>query len=302
LNSDLIPVKPDFLQVEQWRLPVYDFGRGDRLAVVLAGIHGWEHASIWTAYNLIQQLSYLQVNGRIVVVPVANPPAFAGESRLTPQDEGNLGSAFGEQAPGGLTGGLAEALRKLTLEATLVLDLHSAGEARYLPHVIYWREKDARLAAAGGLPFVLFRTTTREGSSDTLGQSLRPDQTGLVIECGGGLVAEQEDIQTSLLSVRRLLANQGFLSAPGLDILPPTPPERVFTADQRRLFKTEAEGAFFPQVDLGDRVQSGETLGWWLPLDSLQPQLFLNPEYGLVIYLRTRNRVHPGQTVAALIV
>jgi predicted deacylase len=302
LNSDFIPVKPDFLLVEQWRLPVYHFGQGDRLAVVFAGVHGWEHTSIWTAYNLIQQLSYLQVNGRIVVVPVANPPAFAGESRLTPQDEGNLGSSFGEQPPGGLTGSLAKALGKLTLDATLVLDLHSAGEARYLPHVIYWREQDAHLAAAGGLPFVIYRTTTREGSSDTLGQSLRADQTGLVIECGGGLVAWQEDVQISLLGVRRLLAKRGFLSAPGLDILPSTPPERVFTADQRRLIKAETEGAFFPQVDLGDRVQSGETLGWWLPLDSLRPQLFLNPEYGLVIYLRTRNRVHLGQTVAALIV
>jgi predicted deacylase len=302
LNSDFIPVEPDFLQIEGWRLPVFHFGRGDRLGVIVAGVHGWEHASVWTAYSLIQQLSYLQVRGRIVVVPVANPPAFAGESRLTPQDGGNLGSAFGEQPPGGLTGSLAEALRKLTLNAELVLDLHSAGEARYLPHVIYWREKDARLAAAGGLPFVIFRTTTREGSSDTLGQSLRADQTGLVIECGGGLVAWQEDVQTSLMGVRRLLAKQGFLSAPGLDILPPTPPERVFTADQRRLLKAETEGAFYPQVELEDRVQSGETLGWWLPLGSLQPQLFLNPEYGLVIYLRTRNRVHPGQTVAALIV
>jgi predicted deacylase len=302
LKADFIPVEPDFLQVEGWRIPLYRFGRGEPLAVVLAGVHGWEHASVWTAYNLIQQLSYLQVKGRILVIPIANTPAFTGESRLTPQDGGNLGSAFGDQPLGGLTGALAEVLRDLTLEATLVLDLHSAGEARYLPHVIYWRESDARLAAAAGLPFVLNRTTTREGSSDTLGQSLRADQTGLVIECGGGLVAWQEDVQTSLTGVRRLLAKRGFLSAPGLDILPPTPPERVFTTDQRRLLKAETEGAFYPQVDLGDRVQAGDPLGWWLPLNRLQPQLLQNPEYGLVIYLRTRNRVHPGQTLAALIV
>lgn len=301
MKSRLMSFDPEYIDVDGWRLPLYRFGEGNRLAVVLAGVHGWEHAGVWSAYALIHYLASRPVQGLIAVLPVANPDAFEGESRLTRQDGGNLGSAYGGTPPTGLTGQLAQVIRRLTGQAELVLDLHAAGEARYLPHVIFWRLQDAQLAAVAGLPFAIHRTTTREGSQDTLGQALRPDQHCLTIEAGGGLVAWGQDVTMTLLAVRRLLAHQGWLDEPELSKLAPTAESRVFRTDRRRLLKAQTEGAFYPQVNLGEQVHAGQNLGWWLPLEDLQPRVFPAPQPGLVVYQRTRHRVHPQQTLTAII-
>ncbi len=84
--------------------------------------------------------------------------------------------------------------------------------------------------------------------------------------------------------------------------------------DARILVRAPAEGAFYTQARLGADFSQGEPFGFWVPLDGLQPQPVLCPEpcpescrgvaeglapkAGKLVYLRTRNRVSQGETLA----
>jgi hypothetical protein len=109
--------------------------------------------------------------------------------------------------------------------------------------------------------------------------------------------------------VLALLGRSGFLE-PGDYEREPTPPHLVYMYDARLLVRAPAEGAFYTQARLGADFSQGEPFGFWVPLDGLQPQPVLcpesveglaeglAPEAGKLIYLRTRNRVSQGETLA----
>jgi hypothetical protein len=58
------------------------------------------------------------------------------------------------------------------------------------------------------------------------------------------------------------------------------------------------EGAFYTHAQLGTDFSAGERFGSWVGLDDMRPQPVLAPVTGKLVYLRTRNRVHDGETLA----
>ena len=83
--------KPDFIHVEfveqATELAHYRLGPGDGTVprvLIIAGVHGREHGGVQTAYELLERLSGLPLQGRIDVLPVCNPLAYAAETRFTP--------------------------------------------------------------------------------------------------------------------------------------------------------------------------------------------------------------------------
>lgn len=282
-------------------LPRCVIGAGLPHALIVAGVHGREHTSILVAFRLIERLRRLNVTGRVEVLPVANPLAFAAGTRETPQDGLNLGESFGEAEPRSITQAMARAIGARVKSATVILDLHAAGEARYLPHALFHCADDAQLAASTGLPFAILRTKTREGKSEgTFASTLTPQQHGLTLELGGGMTIHPDDVALGLRAVLTILARQGFVAG-SPDWLPPTPPARVYSSDPRNLIRAPHAGVFYPTVALGASVKPGEELGLAVAFDHLEPVPLDAPMAGTVIYLRTRPVVAPGETLAMII-
>jgi predicted deacylase len=257
-------------------------------------------------------------------LPVCNPMAYAAESRFTPGSERNMTLAFTAGPSGDLTEALSQAVLALAKGAEIVLNLHSAGEARYLPHVIFYRPEDTEWAASLGLPFVIMRRGL-EAIPNHIAARLQPEQRTVTLELGGGIVAYPEDVAVGVEAVLALLGRSGFLE-PGDYEREPTPPHLIYMYDARLLVRAPAEGVFYTQARLGANFSWGEPFGFWVPLDGLQPQPVLcpesteglaegpcpepaeglcpepaeglAPEAGKLIYLRTRNRVSQGETLA----
>jgi predicted deacylase len=274
--------------------------------MIVAGVHGREHSGIQVAYALEERLAEIPgVQGSVEILPLANPESFAAEARENPADGKNLGETFTPSDPVREDVTQTEAIAGTILSrldaVSNLLDLHSAGEGRYLPHALFLQEQDAPIAAASGLPFAMLRRRTRE-ERETGMLSLAAFQRGipaLALELGGGITTYPEDIDQGIRSVLSLLAFWGYL--PQKYRVNPTSPDRVHLRDDRKFIRAWEEGAFYPMCVLGGIVGKGQRIGTWISLEHLSAVPVVALESGLLIYIRTRCRSHSGDTLAMLL-
>lgn len=102
-------------------------GHGSRpVFVAMAGVHGDEPEGMLALLDLARELDPGRLKGRLIIVPVANPPAFAAGSRLSPLDHLDLNRSFPGRCDGGPSLRLANRLfETLVKPADLLFTLHS---------------------------------------------------------------------------------------------------------------------------------------------------------------------------------
>jgi predicted deacylase len=301
LKRDVVDgLQPEHIRVthtdQTTTLVHYRLGHGEGRILVIAGVHGREHGGIQASLELLRRLAGLPIQGRIGVIPVCNPLAFAAETRFTPGSGRDMARAFTPDPPRNLTEALSHAVLSLAREADVVLNLHSAGDARYLPHAMFYREQDAGFAASFGLPFAI-RRGTPESLKNHISSRLGPGQRTVTLELGGGTVAYPEDVSLGVDRILAFLGRSGFLGS-GEYARDPTPAEMVWVTDRRQFARAPGEGAFYSQSKPGEGFVEGEPFGFWVGLNEVRPRPLLAPTTGTLIYLRTRNRVPGAGNVA----
>jgi predicted deacylase len=195
-----------------------------------------------------------------------------------------------------LTEALSHAVLRLAEEAEVVLNLHSAGDARYVPHVMFYQERDAEFAASLGFPFAI-RRGTPETLKHHIVSRLRPEQRTVTLELGGGTVAFPMDVSMGVDRILAFLGRSGFLGSGDYE-REPTPPDMIWLTDARQSVRAPGEGAFYTHTKPGVDYAEGEPFGFWVGLDDMCPQPVVAPTTGKLVYLRTRNRVPGGGNVA----
>ncbi|TJX41755.1 MAG: peptidase M14, partial [Mesorhizobium sp.] len=193
-------VVPKGADCEALSLPVFSLNKGDgpRL-LITGGCHGNELEGPLVAQRLIAWLPEAQICGRIIIVPVLNPPAVQAFSRNTPIDGLNLNRVFPGRAEGSLTERIADAVSRLLLPmADTVFDLHSFGPIWDFPpstttHPIAdpaLMIKTIRMAEAFKLPMTLVWD-----HPDTPGMfDISAHNQGKVFVCvelGGGIIGDE---------------------------------------------------------------------------------------------------------------
>ncbi len=76
--------KQTFFSVRKRLIEVYEFGVGERCTLVIGGVHGNETAGVVLAralLNYLRPLSIADFEGRVVLIPVANPDGFKASTR-----------------------------------------------------------------------------------------------------------------------------------------------------------------------------------------------------------------------------
>jgi predicted deacylase len=238
----------------------------------------------------------------IDVLPVANPESFAAETRNNPLDGKNLGECFSDIGNGACqTEAIARSILAQLDGCAHLLDLHAAGEARYLPHALFFRKEDAPSAMASGLPVAVLRKMTKEGATAGMlcqAASLR-GIPALALELGGGITTWPKDVDTGVRAILSLLAHWNYLS-PGF-ALEPTLPERVYLQDNRSFIRAEEEGIFYPAGEPGQVLEKGDRLGIWVSLTNLEANSVATVQEGILLYLRSRCRTRRGDTLAMVL-
>ena len=96
--------------------------------LVIAGEHGCEYCGIMAAVRLIREVDPRRINGALIVVPLANPPAFEERALfVNPIDSTNLYSSYPGSEKGTVSYIMAhEIFSKLVSKANYLIHLHGA--------------------------------------------------------------------------------------------------------------------------------------------------------------------------------
>lgn len=273
-----------------------------------AGIHGDEFPAILALQQLRAEVDVGTLAGVLVLVHGANLPALhqRGLSPLHPVDGKNLNRVFPGRPDGSPTERLAHFLTTAVVARTDYLaDLHSGSADQQLwPHVyapyVGDPELDARtlaFAKATGLRHVVLygdRPRDPANSVSYPNTAMTRGKPGLTLEIGDLGGRAPEDVAAYLDALRRMLVHLGMRAG--------EVPEAGGHVLYDRLVDVDAPvgGLFTARARIGELVESGARLGtitdyFGEPLAELRA-----PERGVVLMLRHKPPVNPGEGLVTL--
>jgi uncharacterized protein len=266
--------------------------------VAIAGVHGDEPEGMLALLDFADRSDLAALQGAVILVPVANPPAFAAHQRRSPLDGLDLNRSFPGTPDGTPSERLAYRLvHDLITGADLVFTLHSwYATGMVVPHVevpdngdtVSQRSWEAAVAAGF--------TRIRRGGWQPGVLGLAAAARGIPVleaEIGGQGVSTSENRAAYVDHLTRLLRHLGILDG----TLPPNPAVEVLG---RGLVHAPVGGMLRLNVRPGDYVESQALLASITNLHGDRLAELRAPHPGLVAAVRCFVSVNPGDLVLAL--
>ncbi|TCK06113.1 N(2)-acetyl-L-2,4-diaminobutanoate deacetylase DoeB [Marinobacterium mangrovicola] len=274
-------------------IPVTQFKHGDGpTALMTGGNHGDEYEGPIALYNFANRTDIENFQGRVIVIPAMNFPAFQQATRVSPVDKLNLNRIFPGRPDGSLTEVIADYFsRTLVPMADYVLDIHSGGKTLdFVPfaasHILDDKQQQNACEAAAkafGAPYYLqMLEIDAAGLYDTL-----VEESGKVFvttELGGGGTTYPHTVDIARRGVDNFLIHAGILK--GEPRLPDTEAINLDMPDFRSFIFSEHAGLVEPCVAMGDIVREGEVIARIHSIErtsSTAPAEYLAPRDGMVI-------------------
>jgi uncharacterized protein len=287
-------------EVTRGRLPLVEYADGSDVeapVIVVAGKergpiawliacgHGDEFGGALALQRVAKALDPAAMSGLVILVPVANPPAFQAMRRVNPSPDDLMD--FGEAFPGELrfaTERIAEQYTALWKKhADFVVDLHTGGD-RFVQHpfVIFTvtgivpAERMESLARMFGAP-TLWRDRDKVFASDiTINVPAMGIPAFLLEVGGGGVMDRQQDAKQAEFAL-------SFLR--GVDIVPGEPlrAERVSVVEKYRIITPSRGGFFYPLVKPGDAVSEGTALARVVDVYGDEVEVLRSPVSGAIV-------------------
>ncbi len=288
-------------------IPLTVVKRGSGPTALFTGAnHGDEYEGPLALQELALELDPAMIDGRVIIVPFMNYPAFRAGLRTSPIDRGNLNRAFPGRPDGTVTEKIADYFaRTLVPEADIVLDIHSGGRTLdFVPFASIHHLSDAALQArasaameAFAAPYSMFlREIDSVGMFDTIVEGL--GKLFVTTELGGGGTATARSVAIARRGCRNLLIHAGILQGEierHNSVMLDMPSADCF------LF-SEDEGLIEPRVDLGEKVRSGDELARIWPVDRTgkPPRSYRARMDGLLVARHFPGLIKPGDCLAVL--
>ena len=239
-------------------------------ALFISGNHGDEYEGQVALCNLARSLDAKRMQGRVILLPMANYPACMAGRRTSPLDDGNLNRSFPGDPEGTVTQQIAFFIEHVLLpKADIVCDLHSGGSSlMYVPTALMKRPDDVRrfesqLAAlrAFGAPLAYITSGGHgTGAANTLSSAaIRQGPLALGTELGGSGTLTPMALQIAERGLRNILVHLGILPA-SLKI--DSAATRILDVGGSDCFVYAPDGGIFePVVELGETVKADQIAG-----------------------------------------
>jgi predicted deacylase len=295
-HSVILDLGPNVSEVSLPILLVRGAGEGKTL-VVTAGVHGDEFEGIRAIFDLCAALDPETMNGTLIAVPVANPPAFWQGTRTSPLDGGNLARAFPGLEQGSPTQVIAFHLGKsIIARADFYLDLHSAGVKLLMPSMVGYDATDpgsCEAAMVFGAPVVWGHPSIPPGR--TISFAASRGIPWLYTEARGAGRIDAEDLRMFTNGVMNLLRYLRIVPGPVVT----TPVQHTLYGDGNIDAGVTATrpGFLLPLVDLLEDVKAGGELGRTVDVHGQFLECFRSPRDGVVGMIRVFPVVQAGDTV-----
>ena len=278
---------------------------------LIAGIHGSEYSPIISMQRLPELLDPQAMAGTLIIVHIANLPAFQGRSiYFGPDDLKNLNRSFPGKVDGTVTERIAFTLSEEIMPLSdYLIDIHSGdgNESLRPSYSAYYAEaggtevvdQSRRLAVAFGLETIVQFAGSYSSLDDaiyTSAQSVTRGVPSIDVESGElGIIDEVfiDPITNGALSVLREL---GMIAGE-----PTVPANPLFISDRARVY-SEYEGIWHQNklVQTGDYVTEGTELGVITDYFGKELQTVVAPASGILLILFGTPPVNVDDNIAVI--
>ena len=289
-------------------IPIVQIKNGEGPTILLmAGNHGDEYEGQVAVTRLAKDLEPEMINGRVILLPMANFPAAQAGYRTSPIDDGNLNRSFPGDPSGNVTQVIAHYIESVLMKiADYAIDLHSGGSSlHYVPTVLYGDREDdhemaevLRLTQAFAAPYALhFR---RSGDIVSTAAARRQGTIAITVEMGGSGTVTPYALKVTREGIERVMVEFGILKESNLGAPGNTRVLRL--TGQNNYLYARHEGLFEPAAEIGDDIEKGQIAGWihhpdapWTPANEVTFQIA-----GTILCKRIPGRVQPGDCLFQL--
>ncbi|MEM7081113.1 MAG: M14 family metallopeptidase [Pseudomonadota bacterium] len=277
-------------------------------ALMVAGVHGYEFAPIIAADRLIERLAPSTLRGTLIIVRVANIPAFENRSPyVNPFDRKNLNRSFPGTPDGTQTERIAYALSSQVIpRADFVFDVHSGDGAEWLEAFIgvyggpLASDYDTALgvALAMGFPNVVRYKMNTQAQVDRRRslnrQAVAQGLPTVLVEVGQNGSRREQDVNLIVDGLSRALAFLGMLEPlPAKDNVKP----RLFDGTQS--VPVNHSGLWTPTRHSGP-VKKGDILGTLRDYQGKVVETVIAPASGHGIYGLAGPPIRQGDSVMTI--
>ena len=276
--------------------------------LILGGIHGDEFESMWAIRRLKEALDPDELRGTVTLVPVVNEAAFWRGER-TAEDGLDLARTCPGREDGTITERVAFALSALIREADYLIDLHSGGLiSRFYPTVGFMLhsdpdvlERQREMARAFNMPIVWGTYAGHDGRTLSIARDARIP--AIYSEWMGAGDCDPEGVDAYYEGCLNVMGVLGMIER----VQPPSIIRHTVEDDREGAghiqlnYPSPFSGFFEPWVELMDHVEPGDVFGVVTDLLGERREEIVSTQSGHVLVLRTFNRVHEGETLAAVL-
>ena len=278
---------------------------------LIAGIHGSEYSPIISMQRLPELLDPQAMAGTLIIVHIANLPAFQGRSvYFGPDDLKNLNRSFPGKADGTVTERIAFTLSEEIMPLSdYLIDIHSGdgNESLRPSYSAYYAEaggtevvgQSRRLAVAFGLETIVQFAGSYSSLDDaiyTSAQSVTRGIPSIDVESGELGVIDDVFIDPITDGAMSVLRELGMVA--GEPIVPANP---LFISDRARVY-SEYEGIWHQNklVQTGDYVTEGTELGVITDYFGKELQTVVAPASGILLILFGTPPVNVNDNIAVI--
>ena len=288
-------------------VPVVTLANGKGPVILLmAGNHGDEYEGQIALSKLARELIPQDIQGRIILLTMANFPAAEAGTRTSPIDAGNLNRAFPGDARGTPTEMMAHYIEEVLLpKCDYMIDLHSGGSSLYYPPTLLRGQGNSApeaaalkaVQAAFDLPYAWVFTDNAGRNSTGRTSMAAANRKGIIsvlAELGGGGAVTPDALHRAERGLRRILHSLGMLPSYQPDAVRGT--RELSSCGMVYAYHA---GVFEPFKDIADAVAADEVVGRihhpdapWLESDPVT-----SPYAGIVLCKRAMGQVARGDTI-----
>ena len=244
-------------------IPITVAKNGVGPTILLTGAnHGDEYEGPVALFDLANNINSEDIQGRVIIVPGMNYPAFQAAKRTSPIDGGNMNRVFPGNPEGTFTEKIADYFNRTLLPlADFVVDFHSGGKTLdFLPfccaHVLNDKEQQSRCIAAmkafNAPHSVMLLEIDAVNMYDTAAENM--GKVFISTELGGGGSTTAYTVEIAKKGIRNLLRHTGICKG-DLEVAETL---KLDMPDQRCYIFSETTGLVEHCVDLGDSVKEGQ--------------------------------------------
>ncbi|MDC8005868.1 M14 family metallopeptidase [Aureisphaera galaxeae] len=274
---------------------------------ITAGVHGYEYPPILAAQQLNQEIDPKQLSGTILLVQVANVPAFLNRSPyLNPLDGKNLNRSFPGSKDGTITDRLAYLItNEVISKSDFFVDMHAGDAPEDLRPYNAWyqstalpevSEKGRAMALSMGFDYsIIFNIPEERLEKPSVycsQEAFHRRIPSVDIECGRLGVPGKVETDRIVEGMFLLLDHLGMMDYPDNKV--ETAP--VIVA-KRFSIKSNSTGIFYTDKKAGDRVEAGELVGYITDFFGNRLEEVKAPQSGMILYMIGTPPINKNDTI-----